>query len=116
MHKIIYLTHKSIPLIHWSVAQFFFTFPHKNVEHVNDPTERTFRSSLQQVLDHISQNGRRVCNFEHNENSFCVIVLMYVLELFTATNWFECKLSHKTVHRPQHCISSSGHTFNTELC
>jgi hypothetical protein len=85
-------------LIQQLVAQFPSHFPHKNVEHVNDPPAVTGLSSLQKLVVHILHQDSRVCNSEHNNYSFCDFVQLCVLELFIATDRSECKVLVKSVH------------------
>ena len=67
-------------------------FPITQCGHVNDPPALTILSSLQQLAFHISHERRIECNSEHIEYSLCDFVHLCVLELFTDSDWSDCKL------------------------
>jgi len=68
------------------------------VGHVNDPPALAGLSKLQQLVVHILYQESRVCNSEHNDYFICNFVHLCVLELFIATDRYECKLLVTTVH------------------
>jgi len=68
------------------------------VGHVNDPPALAGLSTLQQLVVHILHQHSKVCSSECNEYSICDFVHLCVLELFIATDRYECKLLVTTVH------------------